>query len=119
MDIPTSDRHVVGPWFDGKIAYAPPLAPDLKAVGFPLVRGRLDYVEGRVVAAAVYRRNAHVINLFVLPEKGGLSLPRFGAPPGGYAMEHWTVGGLSYWAVSDVEDGELKTFRKAFQQVSG
>jgi anti-sigma factor RsiW len=118
VDIPTSDRHVVRPWFDGKIAYAPPPAPDLKDQGFPLVGGRLDSVDGRAVAAVVYRRGAHVINLFVMPERGGLTLPRPGAS-GGYAMEHWTTGGLSYWAVSDVEDEGLKAFRKAYEAKAG
>lgn len=118
VDIPTSDRHVVRPWFNGKIDFAPP-APDLVVEGFPLVGGRLDYADGRTIAALVYRRHAHVINLFVLPERGGLQLPRLGPSPGGYAMLHWTDKGLSYWAVSDVEADELKGFREAFVKAAG
>ena len=119
VDVPTSDRHVVRPWFNGKIGFAPPPAPDLVAQGFPLVGGRLDYAEGRPIAAIVYRRRAHVINLFVLPARGGLQLPRLGPAPGGYAMVHWTGKGLDYWAVSDVEPDELKGFREAFEKAEG
>ena len=118
VDVLTSDRHVVRPWFNGKIDYAPP-APDLVAQGFPLVGGRLDYADGRTIAAIVYRRRAHVINLFVLPVRKGIALPRLGPAPGGYSMLHWTDHGLSYWAVSDVEPGELKGFREAFEQAAG
>jgi anti-sigma factor RsiW len=119
VDVPTSDRHVVRPWFDGKIGFAPPPAPDLEDQGFPLVGGRLDVADGRPIAAIVYRRRAHVINLFVLPVRGGLSLPRLGPAPGGYAMLHWTDKGLDYWAVSDVEPDELKGFREAFEKAEG
>ena len=119
VDIPTSDRHVVRPWFNGKIGFASPPAPDLAAEGFPLVGGRLDYADGRPIAAVVYRRRAHVINLFVLPAKGGLQLPRLGPAPGGYAMLHWTDRGLDYWAVSDAEPAELKGFREAFEKAGG
>jgi anti-sigma factor RsiW len=116
VDIPTSDRHVVRPWFNGKIGFAPPPAPDLAAQGFPLVGGRLDYAEGRPIAAIVYRRREHVINLFVLPVKAGLQLPRLGPAPDGYAMLHWTDRGLDYWAVSDADPAELKGFREAFEK---
>jgi anti-sigma factor RsiW len=119
VDIPTSDRHVVRPWFNGKIGFNPPPAPDLAAEGFPLVGGRLDFADGRPIAAIVYRRRQHVINLFVLPAKGGLSLPRLGPTPGGYAMLHWTDKGLDYWAVSDAEQGELKGFKEAFEKAEG
>ena len=119
VDIPTSDRHVVRPWFNGKIGFASPPAPDLKDQGFPLVGGRLDYANGRPIAAIVYRRRAHVINLFVMPVSGGLQLPRLGSAPGGYAMLHWTDKGLDYWAVSDAELGELKGFREAFEKAEG
>jgi anti-sigma factor RsiW len=123
VDIPTSDRHVVRPWFNGKIGFDPPPAPDLAAQGFPLVGGRLDYAEGRPIAALVYRRRQHVINLFVLPAEGGLRLPRLGPAggpgPGGFSMLHWTGKGLDYWAVSDAEPGELKGFRSAFEKAEG
>jgi anti-sigma factor RsiW len=118
VDVPTSDRHVVRPWFNGRIGFAPPPAPDLAAQGFPLIGGRLDYADGRPIAALVYRRRAHVINLFVLPARRGLALPRLGPARGGYAMLHWTDKGLDYWAVSDAEPGELNGFREAFEKAA-
>jgi anti-sigma factor RsiW len=124
VDIPTSDRHVVRPWFNGRIGFNPPPAPDLQAQGFPLVGGRLDYADGRPIAAIVYRRRAHVINLFVLPAPqgklmGGLQLPRLGPNPGAFSMLHWTGQGLDYWAVSDADPAELKGFREAFEKAEG
>jgi anti-sigma factor RsiW len=119
VDIPTSDRHVVRPWFNGKVGFNAPPAPDLVAQGFPLVGGRLDYADGRPIAAIVYRRRQHVINLFVMPARGGLALPRLGPAPGGYSMLHWTDKGLDYWAVSDAEQEELKGFHQAFETAAG
>ena len=113
VDIPTSDRHVVKPWFNGKVDFAPPV-PELADQGFPLVGGRLDYIDDHEVAAIVYRRHLHVINLFVRPAHT-LSLP--GAVVThheGYNLVRWTGGGLEYWAVSDVETGDLKLFRQAY-----
>jgi anti-sigma factor (TIGR02949 family) len=118
IDVATSDRHVVRPWFNGKIDFAPPV-PDLADQGFPLAGGRLDYADGRTVAAVVYRRRAHVINLFVMPHRAaGFRLGRPHTPPG-YAVVRWTDRGLDYWAVSDVEGGELEAFHKAFEAKAG
>jgi anti-sigma factor RsiW len=113
IDIPTSDRHVVKPWFNGKIDFAPPVV-DLADQGFPLVGGRLDYAGNREVAALVYKRRAHVINLFILPvQVGGFSWPAH-AQPTSYSIVHWRHGDLDFWAVSDVEAGQLEAFHQAF-----
>ena len=111
VDIPTSDRHVVKPWFNGKIDFSPP-TPDLKTAGFPLVGGRLDYIGGRVVPAIVYRRNLHTINVFAWPAGKG-PVPADAATDG-YTLVHWRQGDLDFWAVSDVAGGDLDQFRKAF-----
>ncbi len=110
-DVATSDRHTVKPWFNGKIEFAPPV-PDLLDQGFPLAGGRLDYAKDKVVAAIVYRRRAHVINLFVMPHDaaGGHVDQR----REGYSIERWTSGGLDFWAVSDIDPPDLDAFRQAF-----
>jgi anti-sigma factor RsiW len=113
VDIPTSNRHVVKPWFNGKVDFAPQV-PELADQGFPLVGGRLDYIDDHEVAAIVYRRHLHVINLFVRPAHT-LSLPGgVVTRHEGYSLVRWTAGGLEYWAVSDVETGDLKLFRQAY-----
>lgn len=113
VDVQTSNRHVVKPWFNGRIDFAPPV-PDLVDEGFPLVGGRLDYVEDRAVAAIVYRRRLHVINLFVRPA-ATLSLPvAVRDSRNGYHLLRWTAGGLEYWAVSDLDPRELQLFQRLY-----
>lgn len=113
VDIPTSNRHVVKPWFNGKVDFAPPV-PDLAAQGFPLVGGRLDYIDNHEVAAIVYRRGLHTINLFVWPARS-LSLPNdVITRRGGYSLVRWTQGGLEYWAVSDVAQSDLDLFHRLY-----
>jgi anti-sigma factor RsiW len=111
VDVVTSDQHVVKPWFNGRIDFSP-ATPDLKAQGFPLVGGRLDYIGGRVVPAIVYRRRLHTINLFAWPAGG--PAPAVSGAPDGYHLRHWQRDGLDYWAVSDIGEGDLAQFEQAF-----
>jgi anti-sigma factor RsiW len=114
VDVATSNRHVVKPWFNGKIDFAPPV-PDLAGQGFPLVGGRLDVIDGRSVAALVYKRNLHSINLFVRPATWLSLQSERTFRRDSYSLAHWTSSGLDYWAVSDVDPADLSLFARTFQ----
>ncbi len=109
MDVETSDQHTVKPWFDGKVDVAPPVI-DLTAQGFTLLGGRLDYIDGEPVAAVVYQRRKHVINLFVARRLGAEHVSVTARTVQGYNVRHWTEQGLDFWAVSDLDSEELGEF---------
>ncbi|NEI70172.1 anti-sigma factor [Rhizobium lusitanum] len=113
-DVLTSDQHTVKPWFDGKIDFSPPVV-DLAAQGFPLVGGRVDYLDGRVVAALIYRRHGHIINLFIWP---GALQARGNAEKDGYNFVEWHADGLVFWAISDVAAADLAAFRDDFTRAT-
>ncbi|ACL55818.1 anti-sigma factor family protein [Methylobacterium nodulans] len=113
-DVATSDQHGVKPWFSGKVGFAPPVI-DLSDRGFALVGGRLDYIGGQVVAAIVYKRREHVINLFVWPGSSVAEGARSARTSReGYSLLHWTQAGLTFWAVSDLNPTELQEFEQDF-----
>ena len=118
-DVATSDQHTVKPWFNGKIDFAPPVV-DLAREGFPLQGGRVDYIGGRVVAALVYRRQSHVINLFVWPTGADTTAATVRTSGrDGYNIENWRAGGLNFWAVSDGSADEIARFRDTFTDRTG
>jgi anti-sigma factor RsiW len=109
MDVETSDRHTVKPWFNGRVDVAPPVI-DLTAESFTLLGGRLDYVDSEPVAAIVYQRRNHVINLFVAQHLGAKYRRPNAKSIQGYNCRHWTQDGLDLWAVSDIVGDELDEF---------
>jgi anti-sigma factor RsiW len=114
FDVRSSDQHTVKPWFLGKLDFAPPVE-DLASVGFPLVGGRLDYVAGRPVAALIYQRRLHSINLFIWPESTG-TVAEDVRTTRGFQLRRWSRGGMSFWAVSDLNDAELAEFERVLRQ---
>ncbi|MCA8098916.1 anti-sigma factor family protein [Burkholderia contaminans] len=111
IDVISTDRHTVKPWFNGRIDYAPPVE-DLAADGFALVGGRLDYVGRRRVAVLVYRYRQHVIDVYVRPAGEGPGAP-YTTVSQGYALDRWDAAGMTWWAVTDAEPSALAAFRTA------
>ena len=108
-DVPSSDHHTVKPWFAGKLDFSPSVV-DLGADGFPLVGGRLDYVADRPVAALVYRKGNHFINLFVWPSPSEHESVEAADARQGYNLLFWTRGRTNFWAISDVNQADLRRF---------
>ncbi|HLZ36011.1 MAG TPA: anti-sigma factor [Nitrospira sp.] len=115
VDIASSDRHVVKPWFTGKLDFAP-FVPDLAEQGFPLIGGRLDYLNHRAVAAVVYKRREHVINVFIWPAAHAVSGETMPITHQGYHHLQWSDSSMVYWAVSDLNARELKDFVQLLQK---
>ncbi len=109
-DVVSSDRHTVKPWFNGKLDFAPPVK-DLSQNGFPLIGGRLDYIDNRSVAALIYKHREHIINLFIWPSSARDSNPESSVLKG-YNLVHWTQSHMTYWAVSDLNMHELLDFAR-------
>jgi anti-sigma factor RsiW len=115
MDVVSTDQHTVKPWFDGRLDYAPPVR-DLAAQGFPLQGGRLDVLEGRPVAALVYGRRQHAIDLYVVPGSNRPDRPGGTGAISGYNFIDWSEGGMRFWAVSDVSAPELAEFVRQWRR---
>ncbi|QIE28288.1 hypothetical protein SBC1_63920 (plasmid) [Caballeronia sp. SBC1] len=122
MDVLSSDQHTVKPWFNGRIDYAPPVV-DPEAQGFPLVGGRLDYVDHRPVAVMIYRYLKHPIDLYVFPDDHGKSdgksasssTPLITQSDDGYSLVEWHQDGMVYWAISDASPVYIKRFAEAIR----
>jgi anti-sigma factor RsiW len=108
----STDQHTVKPWFNGRLDVAPPVV-DLTAQGFTLIGGRLDYLDGKAVAALVYRRRVHVINLFIAQgaERHAAAIETLQ----GFNIRRWSEPGFSLWAVSDLNADELEDFGRKFE----
>ena len=120
-DVASSDRHTVKPWFATRLDYAPPVQ-DLAAAGYPLAGGRLDYIGQRRVAALDYRHRQHIINLYVWPAGSEHETAPQAETRSGYRLVRWTADGMCWWAVSDLNEAELREFAEQMrraQLVSG
>jgi anti-sigma factor RsiW len=111
-DVGSTDQHTVKPWFSGKLDFSPPVT-DLAADGYPLAGGRLDFIQGRPVAALVYRRRQHAINLFVWPsDSPDVNVSLRVRTQQGYHLVSWTKSGMRWWAVSDLNAADLEAFAR-------
>jgi anti-sigma factor RsiW len=110
-DIASSDQHTVKPWLDTKLDFAAPVV-DLSGEGFPLIGGRLDYLDNHPVAALVYQRRKHFINLFVWPATTDANKAQKAITRQGYNLLHWADADFNYWAVSDVNASDMQTFKQ-------
>jgi anti-sigma factor RsiW len=115
VDVVSSDRHTVKPWFNGRIPEAPRVV-DLSSEGFPLVGGRIDVIGRMPVPTLVYRHRQHLISLSEVPAGRTIATPR--DQIAGYNVVSWTDKGIAYWAVSDVAATDLDAFAKAFRAAS-
>jgi mycothiol system anti-sigma-R factor len=113
-DVASSDQHTVKPWLDVNLDFAAPVV-DLSGDGFPLIGGRLDYLDNHSVAALVYQRRKHFINLFIWPTTPADSKEQKMVEREGYHLVHWADGDFTYWAVSDVSVGDLQNFQQVFE----
>src|SRR5262249_30667009 len=109
VDVARSDQHRVKPWFNGRVTFSPPVNK-LDGAGFELIGGRLDYLDRQKVAALVYKRRGHIINLFVWPAADRSARPPRSLTTQGYQVIHWSEGDLTFWAVSDLNEAELREF---------
>jgi len=110
-DVASTDQHTVKPWFNGKLDFSPPVS-DFSASGYPLIGGRLDYLQGRPVAALVYQRRKHWINVFTWPDERATDSERSSRAQNGYHVIHEIRGGTNYWVVSDLNADELSSFAR-------
>ena len=116
-DVASSDQHTVKPWLDAKLDFAPAVV-DLSEKGFPLMGGRLDYLDNRPVAALIYQRRKHFINLFVWPAGSDAAGGTKAMMRQGYQLLHWVDSDFNYWAISDINDKDLQEFKQLFEEQS-
>jgi anti-sigma factor RsiW len=114
LDVPSSDQHTVKPWFNGKLSFSPDVK-DFSSQGFPLIGGRVEYIGERPVAALVYQRRQHFINLFTWPSSSASQSGYSEMKRSGYNLVSWTEDGMTCWAVSDLQTGELEQFAQLYK----
>ena len=109
IDVASSDQHTVKPWLSARLPFSPPVV-DLSHQGFELAGARVDYLAGQPVAALVYKRRQHVVEVFVLP--AAREEARSAYSRDGFSVERFASEGMRYWIVSDLNRNELDDFAK-------
>jgi anti-sigma factor RsiW len=109
VDVPSSDQHTVKPWLSARLPFSPPVA-DLSHEGYELAGARLDYLGGQSVAALVYKRRQHAIDVFISP--AGRDAAPSSSARDGFNVERFAHGGMRYWIVSDLNRNELADFAR-------
>jgi anti-sigma factor RsiW len=108
-DVTSTDQHTVKPWFNGKLDFSPPVY-DFAGKGYPLLGGRLEYLGGKQVAALIYERRKHLINVFLWPTSAGNTSGPASGSMNGYHLHHWSRPDFTYWVASDLGEAELTEF---------
>ena len=117
-DVVSSDQHTVKPWFNGKLDFSPPVN-DFSTEDFHLYGGRLDYLNNRTVAALIYQRRSHYINLYIWPTEDratSTTTPGISFQQQGFNLVHWTNAGMNFWLISDLNKVELHELAILLQQ---
>ncbi|MEX3899374.1 anti-sigma factor [Paraburkholderia sp. BR10954] len=114
IDVISTDRHTVKPWFNGRLDYSPPVE-DLAAAGFALQGGRLDYLAHQRVAVLVYRYGKHVIDVYVFPQSTAEGAAPAALGHDGYSIAHWDAAGMTWWAITDAAPNALTGFEAALR----
>lgn len=109
IDVASSDEHTVKPWLNRQLDFSPPVH-DFTEQGFTLLGGRLDYVADRPVAVLVYRHRQHILNLMIWPERDGSPTAVATSERQGHNLLHWRQGGMTYWAISDLNPADIAAF---------
>lgn len=116
VDVVSSDRHTVKPWFNGKLDFSPKVI-DFADKGFALSGGRLDYLNNRPVAALIYKHDQHWVNVFTWPSPESQSQVKL-IQHQGYSIFHWVNNGMEYWTISDLNANSLQSFCEFLQAAS-
>ncbi|HJV94689.1 MAG TPA: anti-sigma factor [Albitalea sp.] len=107
VDVASSDHHTVKPFLSSKLGFSPPVN-ELQIPGSVFLGGRVDYLDGRPVAALVYKQGEHIVNSFVWPSTSSDSKVSFSSERG-YLTAHWSHKGMNHWVISDVNREEFRT----------
>jgi anti-sigma factor RsiW len=110
VDVISTDRHTVKPWFQGRIPFSFNL-PELQGTDFTLLGGRVTYLAQTPGAHLIYQVRKHEISVFIFQDRGEetASLPSGPVHARSFNMENWTQGGLRYFVVGDVGANDIET----------